>query len=125
MVTLFVGRGMWQLQRQIAGGRGGERVAVWVRAPKHQPDYSDYLVGGGEQVLRKGYPQRLRGLEIDHHLEFGGLFDWQVCGFDASRDTIDIARGKPERAGDASPIGHQTASIDPFAEAAGSRVHSW
>ena len=36
----------------------------------------DHLVGGGDQRLRDGQTKRLCGLEIDHKLELGWLFDW-------------------------------------------------
>jgi len=36
----------------------------------------DHLVGGGDQRLWDHQTKRLRGLEIDHKLELGWLFDW-------------------------------------------------
>ena len=36
----------------------------------------DHLVGAGEQGIRHGEPERLRGLQIDQQLELGRLLRW-------------------------------------------------
>src|SRR5215469_16640744 len=42
-------------------------------------DLLDHFVGGGEQLIRDGEAERLRGLEIEHKLEFGRPLDRQIC----------------------------------------------
>ena len=38
----------------------------------------DQLVCDGEHARRNGEAERLGGLEVDHELEFGGLYDRQI-----------------------------------------------
>src|ERR1700730_6665391 len=50
----------------------------------------DDLVGAGEQQRRDGETKRLRGLQIDHQLEFSGLYDRQVGGLGALENFSDV-----------------------------------
>jgi len=43
----------------------------------------DHLIGAGKQCWRDAEAERLRGLEIENELEFGGPFDRDVAGFRA------------------------------------------
>src|SRR5262245_2013245 len=61
------------------------------------PTSFDYFVGGGEQRLRNGQTERLRGLEIDNQLILGRRLHWHIGWLLAFEDTIDIARGAPDR----------------------------
>src|SRR5207248_9640560 len=57
----------------------------------------DHLVRAGEDRERHGEAERLGGLEIDHQLEFGGLFDRQIGRLGALEDlsgvSADYAKG--------------------------------
>src|SRR5262245_3578657 len=53
----------------------------------------DHRVGGGEQCGRNGEAERLCGLEIDDKLEFGRLFDGQIAGIGALKNSVDVACG--------------------------------
>src|SRR5262249_40639420 len=44
---------------------------------------------------RRVETKRLRGLEIDDQLEFGGLLDRQIARLVAPEDAIDVRRGAP------------------------------
>src|SRR5215208_2009692 len=50
----------------------------------------DHLVGAQQKQLRDRQPDCLCGLEVDDHLEFCRLLDWQIRGLFASQDTINI-----------------------------------
>ena len=57
----------------------------------------DHLVGADHQRLRECEAKRLRGLEIDGKLELGGQLNWQVAGFGALENAIDVdLRSSPE-----------------------------
>src|SRR5262249_53534979 len=51
--------------------------------------------GAREQRDRWVETKRLRGLEIDDQLEFGGLLDRQIARLFAPEDAIDVRRGAP------------------------------
>jgi hypothetical protein len=48
-------------------------------APQQMVLLLDHLVGDSEQVKWDGKPERLRGREIDHKVELGGLLDWNIA----------------------------------------------
>jgi hypothetical protein len=52
----------------------------------------DHLVGTNEKRWRDGQTDRLRGLEVDYQLEFGGSLDRKVARFFALENPIDICR---------------------------------
>jgi hypothetical protein len=65
----------------------------------------------GEQLHRVGnrQPQRLRGLEIDHQLEFGRLHDRQIRGVGPPEDAADLDTGAAIVVGSVVSIADQPA----------------
>src|SRR5262244_685957 len=53
----------------------------------------DHLVGAGDDRRRHVDAERLRGLEIDDHLDLGRKFDRQIAGLRALQNLIDKRRG--------------------------------
>jgi hypothetical protein len=49
----------------------------------------DHLVGAGEQRRRHVETERLRGGQIDYKIEFGRLFDGDVCGLHPTQNLVD------------------------------------
>ena len=49
----------------------------------------DYLVRAGEQRRRHVEAERLRGGQIDYKIEFGRLFDGDVCGLRPTQNLVD------------------------------------
>ena len=81
--------------------------------------------------LRDRQPERLRGLEIDHKLEFGRLLDGEIGWLRAIEDLVHVGGGAPRSGGAAQRVGEarfcepllpQGAAI---AEPAGSTVSCW
>ena len=52
----------------------------------------DDLVGAGEQRLRHGEAQRIRGLQVDGKPVMGRLFDRQIAGSGAPKNLRDLVR---------------------------------
>jgi hypothetical protein len=50
----------------------------------------DHLIGPGQQCRRDFKAKHLRGLEVDHKLEFGWLYYWQVCWLRPFQDPASI-----------------------------------
>jgi hypothetical protein len=50
----------------------------------------DHLVGAAEQRLRNCEAEHLGGLEINDHLDFRGLLNWQVGGLLALEDLTGV-----------------------------------
>src|SRR4029079_8400974 len=72
----------------------------------------DHLVGAGEQCRRDVKAKALRGLEIDHQLEFGGLFDGKIGRFGPAPNPVYIVGGAPFQVQVVWPIGHETSRFD-------------
>src|ERR1051325_7810495 len=51
----------------------------------------DHLVGARQEGLRDRQAERLGGLQIDHQLEFGGLFDRQIGRLGALEDLSGVS----------------------------------
>src|SRR6266478_3596132 len=53
----------------------------------------DHLVRPLQDRRRDRQAEGLGGLEVDHELELGGLFDWQVCGLGALENPVHVEGG--------------------------------
>src|SRR6516165_1225921 len=69
----------------------------------------DHLVGGDQQPRRNGEVDRLRRSKVDGCFEFGGGLYWEIGGFVAAQDAVDIGRRQPEIVVLVGPIGHEAA----------------
>src|SRR5262245_9444156 len=63
----------------------------------HGNDWSllNYFIRPRQHRRRDREAEGLRGLQVDHHLELGGLLDGQVGGRGAPEDPVHIGRGAP------------------------------
>src|SRR5262245_4354270 len=66
-------------------------------------------MGTREQLWRHFEGQRFRGFKIDHQFVFGRCLHWQIGGFLALEDAIDVACRTPEIVDRISSVGHQAA----------------
>jgi len=64
----------------------------------------DHLVGALLEEPGHFEADRLRGLEIDHELDPGGLLDRNVAGPDALENAVDVAGDLAERIADVRPV---------------------
>src|ERR1700730_19341203 len=81
----------------------------------------DHLVSAREQPRRNFKPERLRGLEIDHKLEFGRLLHRQVVGLLALQNPVNVAGRLPGMVGGGCAMEHPPAAIDEEPKCVGSR----
>src|SRR5262245_33932372 len=76
----------------------------------------DHLVGGHQQLVRHREAERLHGPEIDHQLEFRGLFDWEVGRLGALEDLVHVLRGTTVHLPNIDSVGHQPANLRKISE---------
>ena len=57
----------------------------------HDASSLDHLVGAGHQRRGHSHAHRLSGLEVDHQLELGRLFDRDVGNFDAAEELDELS----------------------------------
>src|ERR1700730_19344996 len=81
----------------------------------------DYLVGEREQRSRNVEPKCLRGLEVDHQIEFGWLLNRKIAGLFALQDAIDVTGRLPGLVGGVAAIGHQATAGGVEPKCVGSR----
>src|SRR5262249_14228746 len=55
----------------------------------------DHLVGAGEHARWHVEAERLRGLEVNHHLELGGCLHRKVTSILTFEDAVDVRRRPP------------------------------
>jgi hypothetical protein len=56
----------------------------------------NHLIGSSEQRLSNCQAKRLGGLEIDEHLEFGGLLNRNITRFGSAKYLVDDFGSAPE-----------------------------
>ena len=86
------------------------------------------MLGGAESLYdlirprqhrgRDRQPQRLRGLEVDHQLELGLLFDGEVGGLGAPEDLVHVHGGAPTQGRVVGALGHEPTFVrEPLSQA--------
>jgi hypothetical protein len=75
---------------------GPESVTIW-----HKPVVFllDHLIRPPEERRRDRQAEGLRGLEVDHQLELGGLLDGEIAGLGALEDLVDVDGGMAKLVG--------------------------
>jgi hypothetical protein len=68
------------------------------------PSFDD-LVSAGEDGRRDCQAERIRGFEVNHEFEFGGLIDWNISWFNATKDLVHIVGNLLGSFGGIGPIG--------------------
>src|SRR5437870_7409968 len=72
----------------------------------------DDLIRPPQHRRRDREAERLRGLEVDHQLELGGLLHRKIAWLGASKDLVHVHGCAPQYVWDARPICHEATSID-------------
>ena len=75
----------------------------------------DHLVGAGEQRLRHGQPECLRGFEINDELILGRRLHREIAWLLTFEDAIDVAGGTPKLVDKIKSIRDQAAAGDKVA----------
>src|SRR5262249_48738427 len=73
--------------------------------------WASHLIGNGEQPCRKTEAEYSGGLEVDHELELGRLYDRKVGGLLALENPAGVHTGLAICVGDACSVAHQTADF--------------
>jgi len=76
----------------------------------------DHLVGACYQRGRDGEAERLRRLEIDHQLEFGGLYHRQISGLGPLQDLASVDACLSISVGNTASVTHQTPNCREFVQ---------
>src|SRR3954467_255901 len=82
------------LLRVNLGGTGSGLELLWVLGPSAAS--IDDLVGKCQEYRRHLDAESLCGLEIDHQLETGDLFNWNISRPRAIEDFLHLAGCSPE-----------------------------
>ena len=72
--------------------RRGEEGALPTRPGTFADRSLDHLVRTLQHRLRKRRTERLRGLEVDHQFELGGLRDGEIARLRTPKNPVDVAR---------------------------------
>ena len=102
-------RDTWgETQALLLNGLARESMARWVCVCQKRTSRQsfDYFIGAAEQRKRYIDPKRLRSLEIDDHLNFGGLLDRQVGRLLALEDTAGIGANRTMLLRDTGAVTH-------------------
>ena len=75
----------------------------------------DHLVGAVQHRLGNRHADLFRGFEIDHKVELGRSFNWQVGWLDPFQNSIHIRGCAPILSIIIRAVAHQAAVVDKFA----------
>lgn len=81
----------------------------------------DHLIGGGKHHRRDGDAERLRGLQIDDKLEFGGLLHRQVGCLFAFENSAGVDAAQTSRLRNVASVTHQATDCGEFSKGANCR----
>src|SRR2546428_223274 len=92
--------------------RGSPQPASRASAPRGTCAGSfDQLVRPQQQCLRDRQPKSLRGFEVDHELELGGLLDGEVRRLGALQDLVDVGGSTATQIGQARSKRHKSPGL--------------